>query len=113
MITACSELGVSPCHLAGRSGGFASHRLGVSPCHLADARFRHPAFRSLVGNLASPSWLRSVSQRRSIGTGSLLANPDSMRADGGPWGTPRPWETAPRVSPLQKPQPATVGRRES
>jgi hypothetical protein len=36
-------------------------------------------FAALGGNLASPSWLRSVSYAGSIGTGSPLTNPYSAR----------------------------------
>jgi len=53
-------------------------RLGVAHAISPDARFRHPAFRSLDGNRPSPgtdppeadwSWLRLVSNAGSIGMG--------------------------------------------
>jgi hypothetical protein len=43
---------------------------GVARAISPDARFRHPAFRSLDGNHPSPSWLRAVSNAVSIGTGN-------------------------------------------
>ena len=54
------------------------------------------ALRSLVGNLATPSWLRSVSQRRSTGTGPPLANPYSDSA---------------RVAAIEAPRREPVGLR--
>ena len=44
--------------------------VGVARALSPDAPFRHPAFRSLDGNLAPQSLLRSVSNAASIGTGN-------------------------------------------